>query len=182
MEGHSGDEVIGSTHWRATGHAKHRDKTVLRGRAARSGRSRNLTLSQSYCALVLLLQRYSTGLQLLDDVLQVFDAACKSIDPSNDERVTRTQETEQGLKLRSTSPVRSARSFGSDDITAGHPQRLFLDGEVLVERGDTRVTVKRHSAPFGSGQPHSVSFGSRPRGVTVPEGRKRPYWDARTVS
>jgi hypothetical protein len=112
---------------------------------------------------VLLLQRYSTGLQLLDDVLQVFDAACKSIDPSNDERVTRTQETEQGLKLRSTSPVRSARSFGSDDITAGHPQRLFLDGEVLVERGDTRVTVKRHSAPFGSGQPHlGLDLGASP--------------------
>ncbi len=94
------------------------------------------------------LQRHSAGLQLMDDVLQVFDAARQPIDPSDDERVARTQETEQGLKLRSASPVRSAFRFSSDYVTTRHPQRLLLDGEILVERGDTRVAVKRHFLPI----------------------------------
>src|SRR5450631_637204 len=45
------------------------------------------------------LQHHSASLQLIDDVLQILDAACKSIDPSDDKRVARTQETQESRKL-----------------------------------------------------------------------------------
>jgi hypothetical protein len=104
--------------------------------------------------------------EIMDNVLQILDAASETIDPGNNKRVTWPQKREQVCQLRS-SPTSGCRSlFRPHDITPGRPERCLLDGEILVDAGNSGVTVMSHEI---------VSLGFRPLDDSVLNIPKQAY-------
>jgi len=99
------------------------------------------------------------------DVLQVLHRARQPVDAGDYERVALTQELEQPLQLGAVVAAGSTRLLGADDLAAGGPQRGALEGEILVEGGDSGVAVE-HGVP--------VSFGFRPVRCAVSYGHFQP--------
>jgi hypothetical protein len=119
------------------------------------------------------LQHDAVRLEIENDILQIFDATGKPIDSRDDKRISRPQEREEILQLRSAVAPRRCGLLRTHDVAAGGVERRLLDGEVLVDAGNASVTVESHGI---------VSLDSRPFNGSVSETQMQSYWDAKSVS
>ncbi len=86
------------------------------------------------------------GLELLDDLDQVLEAAAETVQAPDDERVARLQEREALIELRSLLE-RPGADVAEDASAASGGERVELQREVLLIGGDARVlkTVSRRA-------------------------------------
>jgi hypothetical protein len=91
------------------------------------------------------LQRDAAGLQLVHDVLEVFQRSRQAINAGDDKRVTGAQELEQCLEFGAAVATRAARFLGADHLAARRLECGVLDRKVLIEGRDPGVTVNRHT-------------------------------------
>lgn len=64
-------------------------------------------------------QGHAPRLQLMDDVLQVLDAAGEPVDARDHQRVARTKKLQQRRQLAPALQPRPAHFFGADHVAAG---------------------------------------------------------------
>src|SRR5262245_1271829 len=81
--------------------------------------------------------------QLMDDVLNVSQAAGQAVDPGHNECVAGPEELHQCLKLGAPAAACTGRLLGADDGTSCGCQRRLLDGEVLIGGADAGIAVER---------------------------------------
>ena len=67
------------------------------------------------------------------------------VDAGDDQGVAAAQKVEQHLQFGAAVTTGAARLLGADHVTAGSLQRGALEGEVLLDRGDTGIAVEGHS-------------------------------------
>ena len=105
-------------------------------------------------------QRDAAGLQLVHDVLEIFQRTRQAINAGDDKRVTGTRELEQCPEFGAAVATRAARFLGADHLAARRLERGVLDRKVLIEGRDPGVSIDRHTGA-------SVSLATRPCPDTV---------------
>jgi hypothetical protein len=84
------------------------------------------------------------GLELVHDVLKVFQRTRQSVDTCDDERVAGTQKVEQHLQLGAAVATRTTGLLGTNHLAARRLQRGTLDREIVIDSRYPGVTVNGH--------------------------------------
>src|SRR3954467_3338044 len=87
------------------------------------------------------------GFQLPYNALKVEEGPSKPVNADYGKRVASSEEREDRLKLRAPIPARPALFLRPNDRASGRPQRLLLDGAILVLGADAGISNQtRHSS------------------------------------
>lgn len=79
------------------------------------------------------------------DILQIFDATCKTVNTGDDKCVSPPRKIQQNLQFSPALPACAVRFLCPDHLAAGSVQSLFLQREVLIAARNKGIFVERHN-------------------------------------